>query len=238
MSFSIGTLDEDVWRTTEPGTPHPLKRVEAVARLNEAGIPCGVLVAPILPGPLRPPRPARRRRARLRRRRRDLASPPCCCTSAAGVREHYLRTLADTRPDLVELHERSLRPRRLRAGRGAGTGQPARPRPRPPPPGPLRAAGPVGAVGGDRARDRARPDRHGPARIQPRLGPRRLRTRNACRTCSAPTCGTTAPTDARFCPSCGQALVARPDERRVATVLFADLVGFTELLRGRRSRDA
>src|SRR5690348_17721735 len=35
---------------TEPGTPHPRKRVEAVARLNEAGIPCGVLVAPILPG--------------------------------------------------------------------------------------------------------------------------------------------------------------------------------------------
>src|SRR5207344_1763682 len=50
MSFSIGTLDDDVWRSTEPGTPHPLKRVEAVARLNEAGIPCGVLVAPILPG--------------------------------------------------------------------------------------------------------------------------------------------------------------------------------------------
>jgi class 3 adenylate cyclase/tetratricopeptide (TPR) repeat protein len=42
-----------------------------------------------------------------------------------------------------------------------------------------------------------------------------------------PACGTTAPSDARFCPSCGQSLVARPDERRVATVLFADLVGFT-----------
>jgi DNA repair photolyase len=49
-AFSIGTLDEGVWRTSEPGTPHPRKRLEAVARLNEAGIPCGVLVAPILPG--------------------------------------------------------------------------------------------------------------------------------------------------------------------------------------------
>lgn len=49
-AFSIGTLDEDVWRRSEPGTPHPRKRVEAVKRLNDAGIPCGVLVAPILPG--------------------------------------------------------------------------------------------------------------------------------------------------------------------------------------------
>ena len=49
-AFSIGTLDEDVWRKSEPGTPHPRKRVEAVRKLNEAGVPCGVLVAPILPG--------------------------------------------------------------------------------------------------------------------------------------------------------------------------------------------
>jgi len=48
--LSIGTLDEHAWRTTESGTPHPLRRVEAVARLNQAGIPCGVLVAPVLPG--------------------------------------------------------------------------------------------------------------------------------------------------------------------------------------------
>jgi class 3 adenylate cyclase/tetratricopeptide (TPR) repeat protein len=40
-------------------------------------------------------------------------------------------------------------------------------------------------------------------------------------------CGAIAPDEARFCPSCGHTLVARPDERRIATVLFADLVGFT-----------
>ena len=50
VNLSIGTLDEEVWRTTEPGTPHPRRRVEAVRRLNEAGVPCGVLVAPIIPG--------------------------------------------------------------------------------------------------------------------------------------------------------------------------------------------
>ena len=49
-AFSIATLDEDAWARSEPGTPHPRKRLEAVKRLTEAGIPCGVLVAPILPG--------------------------------------------------------------------------------------------------------------------------------------------------------------------------------------------
>jgi DNA repair photolyase len=49
-AFSIGTLDDDVWRRSEPGTPHPRKRIDAVRKLNEAGIPCGVLVAPVLPG--------------------------------------------------------------------------------------------------------------------------------------------------------------------------------------------
>ena len=45
-----------------------------------------------------------------------------------------------------------------------------------------------------------------------------------------PSCGKPVPEGARFCPSCGQALQPpRSDERRVATVLFADLVGFTTL---------
>jgi DNA repair photolyase len=49
-AFSIGTLDEEVWRRTEPGTPHPRERMKAVAALNEAGIACSVLMAPVLPG--------------------------------------------------------------------------------------------------------------------------------------------------------------------------------------------
>ena len=39
-----------VWRMTEPGTPHPRQRIKAVETLNNAGVACGVLMAPILPG--------------------------------------------------------------------------------------------------------------------------------------------------------------------------------------------
>ena len=50
VSFSIGTLDEAVWRASEPGTPHPLRRVAAMRAMADAGIRTGALVAPILPG--------------------------------------------------------------------------------------------------------------------------------------------------------------------------------------------
>ena len=49
-ALSVGTLDDEAWRMSEPGTPHPRKRIEAVATLNDAGIPTGVMMAPILPG--------------------------------------------------------------------------------------------------------------------------------------------------------------------------------------------
>jgi DNA repair photolyase len=48
--LSIPTLDEKAWRATEPHTPSPRARLEAVAELNAAGIPTGVLVAPLMPG--------------------------------------------------------------------------------------------------------------------------------------------------------------------------------------------
>jgi DNA repair photolyase len=50
VNFSVPTLDEKIWRQTEPHTPHPRKRLEAVAKFNEAGIPSGVLIAPLMPG--------------------------------------------------------------------------------------------------------------------------------------------------------------------------------------------
>src|SRR5437868_3823830 len=48
--LSIPTLDEKAWRATEPHTPSPRARLDAVAELNRAGIPTGVLVAPLMPG--------------------------------------------------------------------------------------------------------------------------------------------------------------------------------------------
>jgi DNA repair photolyase len=49
-NLSIPTIDEKVWRQTEPHTPNPRARIEAVAELTRAGIQCGVLVAPLIPG--------------------------------------------------------------------------------------------------------------------------------------------------------------------------------------------
>ena len=49
-NLSVPTLDEKTWRATEPHTPHPRARLEAVAELTRAGIPTGVLVAPLMPG--------------------------------------------------------------------------------------------------------------------------------------------------------------------------------------------
>jgi DNA repair photolyase len=48
--MSVPTLDERAWRETEPHTPSPRARIEAVRKLNEAGVPAGVLIAPLMPG--------------------------------------------------------------------------------------------------------------------------------------------------------------------------------------------
>ena len=107
-NLSIGTLDRDVWRLTEPGTPPPDKRVDVVRRLNEAGVPCGVLVAPVLPG-------LSDGEDQLRAVIGAVVAAGAVSVTAVGlhlrpgVREHWMATLAETRPDLVALYEQRFR---------------------------------------------------------------------------------------------------------------------------------
>ena len=49
VSVSVGFVDEELWRTVEPGTPAPERRLEVVRTLAGHGIPCGVLMAPVIP---------------------------------------------------------------------------------------------------------------------------------------------------------------------------------------------
>lgn len=48
--FSITTLREEIWKHIEPETARPERRLEAMAQLSEAGVRCGVMLAPIIPG--------------------------------------------------------------------------------------------------------------------------------------------------------------------------------------------
>jgi DNA repair photolyase len=48
--FTITTVDLELWRRLEPGTANPLKRLHVMRLLNDAGVPAGVILAPILPG--------------------------------------------------------------------------------------------------------------------------------------------------------------------------------------------
>jgi DNA repair photolyase len=49
LNFSVGSVDKELWRSVEPGTPAPARRLEAVAALNERGLGCGVLMGPVIP---------------------------------------------------------------------------------------------------------------------------------------------------------------------------------------------
>lgn len=102
---SVATLDEDVWRATEPHAPHPRRRLEAVARLAAAGVRAGVLMAPILPGLSDRP---------------DLLAELVSAAAAAGaafvhpivlrlppgVREWCLERLAETHPRVARAYAR------------------------------------------------------------------------------------------------------------------------------------
>jgi DNA repair photolyase len=104
-AFSIGTLDERVWRETEPGTPHPKARIEAVRALTEAGIPTGVLMAPILPG-ISDSRPQMRAVVEAALEAGATHVSPILLHLRPGVREQFMPWLEEHHPDLVERYRR------------------------------------------------------------------------------------------------------------------------------------
>ena len=108
-ALSIGTLDEGVWKASEPGTPHPRRRVEAVAKLNAAGIPTSVLVAPILPG-LSDSEEQIRAVVDACKDAGAVSVTPIALHLRRGVREVFMPWLESYRPDLVGLYT-SLFPR-------------------------------------------------------------------------------------------------------------------------------
>ena len=99
-ALSVPTLDERAWRATEPHTPHPAARLEAVAELSRAGIPTSVLVAPLMPGINDDPRAVRE----IVRRAREAGArnvSPVALHLRSGVREVFMDWLEESRPDLV-----------------------------------------------------------------------------------------------------------------------------------------
>ena len=72
VNLSVPTLDEDAWRATEPHTPSPAARLDAVAELRRRGIDSGVLIAPLMPGINDDPEQVRPIVERARRGRRHL----------------------------------------------------------------------------------------------------------------------------------------------------------------------
>jgi DNA repair photolyase len=103
ISFSVGSLDREVWRLTEPGTPPPDKRIEALRRLTDAGVPCGVLVAPVLPG-LSDSVDQLRRVVDACAKAGAISIHGSALHLRGSLREHYLTWLGEARPDLAPLY--------------------------------------------------------------------------------------------------------------------------------------
>jgi DNA repair photolyase len=98
--ISVPTVDEDAWRLLEPGTAPPMKRLRAVRELTEAGVRAGVLMNPIVPGITSKP-------ALLERTMKAIADHGARFVGCnvmfleGGTRDHFLRWLDATRPELV-----------------------------------------------------------------------------------------------------------------------------------------
>ncbi|MEV6394306.1 Rv2578c family radical SAM protein [Streptomyces sp. NPDC051907] len=105
ISVSVGFTDRELWRTVEPGTPSPERRLDVVRALSERGIGCGVLMAPVIP--FLGDRPEQ-----LRATVRAVAASgatsvtPLVLHLRPGAREWFMAWLAQRHPHLVRRYER------------------------------------------------------------------------------------------------------------------------------------
>jgi DNA repair photolyase len=99
VNFSVGCLDRSVWKLTEPGTPPPDQRLAAVRRLTDAGLSCGVLVAPVLPG-LSDSDDQLRAVVEAAAAAGAVSISGVALHLRGSVREHYLEWVQAVRPDL------------------------------------------------------------------------------------------------------------------------------------------
>jgi DNA repair photolyase len=105
VTFSVPTLDDEIWRRTEPGTAHPRQRLRALKTLVDAGIRASVGMAPILPG-------ISDRPDLLEQVVREARVAGACGVWAnllhlrPGTREHFLDCLADDYPEQLPAYER------------------------------------------------------------------------------------------------------------------------------------
>ncbi|MEU6818374.1 Rv2578c family radical SAM protein [Streptomyces sp. NPDC046860] len=105
ISVSVGFTDPELWRTVEPGTPAPERRLDVVRALGEHGIGCAVLMAPVIPFLSDQPE---RLRATVRAIAESGATSvtPLVLHLRPGAREWFMSWLARHHPHLVTRYER------------------------------------------------------------------------------------------------------------------------------------
>ena len=105
VNFSIPTLDDRLWRTTEPGTSPPRQRLRALRLLRQGGIRAGVALAPILPG-LSDTRESMAAVVRAAREAGAAFLWADLLNLRPGTREHFLTHLARDWPEQLARYRR------------------------------------------------------------------------------------------------------------------------------------
>ena len=100
-NFSVSSVDQALWRAVEPGTPSPRRRLDAVRKLNEAGVPCGVLMAPIIPFLSDSDEAMEETVRAIAASGATHVAPIVLHLRKGGAREWWMRWVAEHRPDLV-----------------------------------------------------------------------------------------------------------------------------------------